>query len=88
MPAYAGILQGVMTLMLATRLVLRAQLKAGPLGLDDVSNLSTRNELLLMARGFAHTFLPGSNNIHCPDHTWHREVWHGPSYMGRQSNDV
>lgn len=36
MPAYAGVLQVVMTLMLGTRLWLRTQKKAGALGLDDV----------------------------------------------------
>lgn len=37
MPAYAGVLQAITTVMVGTRLVLRAQRKAGPLGLDDVS---------------------------------------------------
>jgi hypothetical protein len=36
MPIYAGILQGFMTVMLALRLMLRFQNRAGALGLDDV----------------------------------------------------
>lgn len=36
MPIYAGILQGVMTLMLVLRLWLRFRNRAGALGLDDV----------------------------------------------------
>lgn len=36
LPAYAGVLQAVTTLMVGTRLWLRLQRKAGTLGLDDV----------------------------------------------------
>lgn len=37
MPAYAGILYGVATVMGATRLWLRAKQRGGGLGIDDVS---------------------------------------------------
>jgi hypothetical protein len=36
MPIYAGVLQGASSLIVVTRLILRARNKAGPLGLDDV----------------------------------------------------
>ena len=36
MPIYAGVLQGASSLIVITRLWLRARNKAGPLGLDDV----------------------------------------------------
>lgn len=88
MPAYAGILQGVMTLMLATRLVLRAQLEAGPLGLDDVRCCAKGSKAMLTLEGSPHTVLSWSDDLYRPDHTWQREVWHGPAYMGRSSNDI
>lgn len=88
MPAYAGILQGIMTLMLGTRLVLRAQMKAGPLGLDDVRQFSTDNKASLMVKGSTHTVIPRSNDLHRPHHPWDREVRHGPTHLGRSGVDV
>ncbi|KAK4508404.1 hypothetical protein PRZ48_002142 [Zasmidium cellare] len=66
MPAYAGILQGIMTLMLATRLVLRAQLKAGPLGLDDALLIPS----FLGATTFTVLIILGTEKYGMDRHIW------------------
>lgn len=91
MPLYAGILQGVSSLIVITRLWLRARNKAGPFGLDDVC-ICDRSILAVNTAdrhaGAPPAWLAGINSIHHLRSLGHRKTWLGHPRVGRANPSI
>lgn len=86
MPEYAGVLFGIATLMVGTRLWLRATKRSGGLGVDDVSKICLRridmNEADCIP-GLSDLLMDWAHLVHDTGYPRVREIHDIPTHLGR-----